>query len=178
MIRFIAIDSGKEINQHLNLSFKRLAKVLEEIDVAPEMQKCVQTHFSRRYPDSKHWSPDKVTVTGKNKIHVGVEGVMRAYRDIVIRPLHRKHLTIPLHAEAYGMKAPEVKGLFRMGNLLAVREGGSYGMPTSIIPWYLLVDEVHQKQDETLMPTDQELGNVIITTITRSLKSGARKPWL
>lgn len=178
MLKFVAIKSGQLIDKHLNKSFERLAKVMDEINVAPEMQKCVQTHFTRRYPGSKHWNPDKVTIAGKNKIHVGVDGVMRAYRDIVIRPIHGEHLTIPLHAEAYGKKATEVKGLFRMGNLLVVREGGSYGMASSIIPWYALATEVHQQQDTTLMPTDQELDNVIITTITKSLKNAARRPWL
>lgn len=68
---------------------------------------------------------------------------MRAYRDVVIKPIHAKHLAIPLHAEAYGKSPREVKGLFRFGNTLAMREGGLYGMATSIIPWFALAEEVH-----------------------------------
>ena len=84
-----------------------------------------------------------MTVTGKNKIHVAVPGVMRAYRDVTIKPVKAKHLAIPLHAEAYGKSPRDVKGLFpfwhtKSGGLcLAQRDFHS------IVPWFLLVDEVH-----------------------------------
>lgn len=123
--------------------------------------------FTRNYPGSKHWDPERVTITGRNKVHVAVPGVMRAYRDVTIKPVHRQHLTIPLHAAAYGKKAPDVHGLFPFwygGLTLAKRELGA------IVPWYLLVKEVHQPQDPKLMPTDKEIYDNILTYLIREIR--------
>lgn len=103
---------------------------------------------------------------------MSVPGVTRAYRDVVIRPIGHKYLAIPLHAAAFAKDVKEVKGLFRFGNTLAMREFGT------IVPWYALAEEVHQKQDPTLMPTDEELGKAVVTSLMKTARRLARRKWL
>lgn len=172
MIRFVEAKTGQELDRYLNGSFERLRRLLEEADAAPDMQKTVQEHFRRRYPGSRHWDPKKVVRQGKNKIRVSVPGVTRAYRDVVIRPIGHKYLAIPLHAAAFAKDVKEVKGLFKFGNTLAMREFGT------IVPWYALAEEVHQKQDPTLMPTDEELGKAVVTSLMKTARRLARRKWL
>lgn len=45
MIKFIVIKSSQELAKHLNMSFERLAQTMQEVDVAKDLQSCVQTHF-------------------------------------------------------------------------------------------------------------------------------------
>lgn len=137
MIKFVVIKTKLPIDAHLNRAFPRLMKALAEVDAAPDLQRLIQDHFEQKYPGSKHYSRDKVQIKRKNLVHVAVPGIMRAYRDITIKPVNRQYLTIPLHAEAYGKAAPDVEGLFRFGNTLARNEFGT------IVPWFALVKEVH-----------------------------------
>lgn len=72
----------------------------------------VKNHFREIYPDSKHYSPDKVTPldfsngeTTEASIDIDVPGVTRAYHDMDIRPRFRKYLTIPIHRQSYGKSA-------------------------------------------------------------------------
>ena len=41
MIKFIVIKTGLELDRHLNKSFDRLAKRLQEVDVAKDLQQAV-----------------------------------------------------------------------------------------------------------------------------------------
>lgn len=66
----------------------------------------------------------------------------RAYHDLDIKAKRAKHLTIPMHREAYGVAAPEVDGLFYVKSkkgteMLAKNEGGS------LVFMYLLKEQVH-----------------------------------
>jgi len=101
-----------------------------------------------------------------------VPGATRAYRDVTIRPIGHRYLAIPLHAAAFGKSPRDVDGLFRFGNTLAMREFGS------VVPWYALAEVVHQKQDPTLMPTDEELGEGAVTSLMKPVKEAVGRRWL
>jgi hypothetical protein len=81
--------------------------------------------------------------------------IARAFRDISIEPKTAKALTIPINAIAYNRRAGQFEGIFRMGGkpILAIKQGDS------VLPLFLLVRSVTQKQDRSLMPSDDELAN-------------------
>lgn len=127
------------------------------------MSNCIKRHFQWRYPGSRHYSPEKVKVQN-NEVVVDVPGVTRAYKDLTIRPVKARHLAIPLHRSAYGLKPKDVEGLFYTKNrsgteMLAKTQGGS------LVVMYILKDVVHQRRDPSLMPSDQTL----VDAITRNL---------
>jgi hypothetical protein len=78
-------------------------------------------------------------------------GLSRAFKDVTIRPVAAKALTIPIHALAYNRRAGQIAGLFRIGNVLAIKDG------TTVVPLYALVRSVTQKQDRSLLPSDEAL---------------------
>ena len=132
------------------------------------MANCIKRHFQMRYPGSKHYAPEKVNVEGDTVV-VDVPGVTRAYHDMLIRPVHAQHLAIPLHRSAYGIKPTEAGDLFYTKNkagteMLAKVEGGA------LVVMYILKDEVHQKQDPTIMPSDSILVDAIKRNIGDMLK--------
>lgn len=135
---------------------------------AVTMANCIRRHFQAKYPGSRHYSPDKVTVEDTSVV-VDVPGITRAYKDLTIRPINAKHLAIPLHRSAYGLKPREVEGLFYAQNkrgteMLAKTEGGA------LVVMYILKDVVHQRKDPTLMPSDQTLVDAITRNLGEILK--------
>lgn len=65
----------------------------------------IRNHFKTIYPNSQHYSPDKVNLDNDGNVVIDVPGITRAYSDIDIRPVRAKSLTIPIHRTAYGKKA-------------------------------------------------------------------------
>lgn len=82
------------------------------------------------------------------------EVLARAFGDVVITP-RGKYLTIPVAAEAYGRRAREFGDLFfllmgpKRTPVLARRAANG-----NMTVYYLLVTKVTQKQDRTLLPSD------------------------
>jgi hypothetical protein len=137
-------------------------------------------------PSSRFWAKagDKVTAQSSLRaddqaavLTIQHPGVRRAFEDVAITPSAGKQwLTIPLIAAAYNRRAYRVKGLFRplkkgasaigyrmKGNrrvpvfdaadrmhVLAQRAGGT------LVHWYALVRSVLQKQDRSILPSDEE----------------------
>ena len=98
-------------------------------------------------------------------VTVTTPGISRAYHDIDIDPVNGQFLTIPLHADAYGLSAREYSE--RYGKLFRINQKGSTekgkvlytkdalnGKP---IPMYSLVTHVHQVQDPSLMPSSDKM---------------------
>lgn len=87
-------------------------------------------------------------------------GIGRAAHDVTIRPkAGKKFLTIPLAAEAYGNRAYRMNNTFflrsKEGKLFIARQNsGARG--GSLVLLYLLVKSVFQKQDRTLLPSENE----------------------
>lgn len=85
------------------------------------------------------------------------EVLARAFRDIEIYPRNgKKWLTIPIHRRSYGKRAREFKDLFF---LWPAEEGSPFLVERAangnLIFLYLLVRKVTQKQDRTLLPSDE-----------------------
>ena len=129
---------------------------------------------------SNHFSPDKVSepTVSQDAVTVAVDipGITRAYHDIDIYPKEANALAIPLHASAYGISPREnndrgTDRLFRIkkdgvpGNVLYRNDedGG-------LIAMYALTKHVHQVQDPTLMPTNQELTDSAMEGLNSALK--------
>lgn len=98
-------------------------------------------------------------------VTITTPGIGRAYHDIDIDPVNGQFLTIPLHADAYGISAREYSD--RYGRLFRINQKGSTekgkvlytkdvlnGKP---IPMYALTAHVHQVQDPSLMPTKDQM---------------------
>lgn len=87
------------------------------------------------------------------------EILARAFHDVEIVPRAGKQwLTIPINKETYGKRAGEFDDLFFIYNsesntgLLARRAANA-----NLIPMFLLVRKVTQKQDRTLLPSDEAI---------------------
>lgn len=88
-------------------------------------------------------------------------GIRRAFEDVKIEPTGGKQwLTIPLIAAAYNRRAYRVKGLFRPGKKSDPKRVLSQrNKDGSLTHWYALVKSVLQKQDRSLLPSDEAFGN-------------------
>ena len=83
------------------------------------------------------------------------EVLARAFHDVEIVPrAGKKFLTIPIHRTSYGKRAGEFDDLLfittRSGAKLLIRRAAN----GNLIPMFLLVQKVDQKQDRTLLPSD------------------------
>jgi len=87
----------------------------------------------------------------------------RAFHDRDIKP-KKKYLTIPVNAAAYGRRAGEFDDLIFVRNtpsgtpILARKVDGSGEMLETM---YVLVKGVHQDQDRTLLPSDDQYGEAM-----------------
>lgn len=109
---------------------------------------------------------DGVTLTLRHPV------IARAFRDITIVPKTAKALTIPINAIAYNRRAGQFEGLFRLGgrgaegarNILAIKNGDT------VIPLFLLVRSVTQKQDRSLMPSDNDMSSTAAVALKKHLE--------
>jgi hypothetical protein len=90
-------------------------------------------------------------------------GMRRAFGPVTISPTSAKSLAIPIHAIAYGKRAAflwnQLSLFIPKGcNFIAMK--GPDGK--SIIPLYVLVRSLTQKQDRTLLPSDEEFEGAAI----------------
>lgn len=159
------VDSyGRDLGPATASIVDDIIKNIDREDVASAVAEKIKEHFQQKYPGSKHYSPSKVNVEqGDNEnydVNVDVPGVSRAYHDIDIYPINKQWLCIPLEA-ARGQSPYDIEGLFKpKGHNVLMKEVG--GMLT---PFFALSKHVHQNQDSTLMPTDDELFDAIVQQI-------------
>lgn len=154
------------------------AKVLDKIShsgkiISDALKFTTQRHFQKIYPNSKHYNPQKVrngtTFNSQTKasgsINIDVAGITRAYKNLNIRPIKSRALTIPMHRSAYGKKASEFNDLFlikkKNGKSFLARNNGNNG----ITFMYFLAKSVYQKRDRRLMPSDDILKKNICSRI-------------
>lgn len=175
MIELVTPD-GQPLEVGLASLFGQLKGELDSrsgVHIAKGVQASIRWHFASKWPGSQHYDPSKVGVSNESGANVGVvgidvPGVSRAYHDIDILPVAKKHLTIPMHAEAYGKKATDFEDLFvvkkKDGKLfLAKHNGGDLQM------MYFLANSVHQKQDPGILPSDQTLARHAISSVQRAI---------
>ena len=135
------------------------------------MSDAIKAHFRFQFPGSSHYDPKKVNPSNDSHLNEGVvdvdvPGVSRAYHDIDIIPRNRQYLTIPMHREAFGKKAPDFNDLFVVKKkdgkaFLAKNDGGNLSM------MFFLAKHVHQRMNTSIMPTDNELASVAMSRLSR-----------
>ncbi|MGA3169462.1 MAG: hypothetical protein ABSE62_00460 [Chthoniobacteraceae bacterium] len=90
-------------------------------------------------------------------------GMRRAFGPVTISPRNAKSLAIPIHAIAYGQRA---RFLWNQLSLFIPKGCNFIAMKgpdgKSILPLYILVRSVTQKQDRTLLPSDEEFEGAAI----------------
>lgn len=135
-----------------------------------------------RSPRSGHFdaTPDNVLdpVVDGDSVHVSITipGITRALHDIVIRPVEAKALAIPVHADAFGMSPREYNQRFPKGSpealfhpkgkdWLAKRDGKGLAV------MYYLTDIVHQSQDRSLLPPDEDLNKAITDGVVNAIEA-------
>ena len=122
----------------------------------------IKAHLASLPGSGTHYNPNKVSkpnvlADGQIDVQVDIPGISRAYHDIVIRPVQAQMLAIPLSAKAKGKSPRNYPGdLFmfqsKAGNLLLAEKSGR-----DLVLAYVLKDQVVQKQDPRLMPSDQDV---------------------
>lgn len=133
-----------------------------------------KNHFKTIYPDSTHYSPNKVEdgnflngELAEGEIEINVAGITRAFHPVIIKPRYKQALTIPLHRDSYGKQASDFNGLFRpiRKNVLAQNENGKLKI------LFALCKSVYQEQDRRLLPEDQEYSDNVFSRINAYLSS-------
>lgn len=110
---------------------------------------------------------EKTTFTADEKgatVSIRQPGVGRAFHDVTTEPgAGKKYLTLPAIAEAYGKVARSVPDLTAMirwkdgqRRAVALAKVSGKGKERTETAWYWLVKSVRQKQDRTLLPSDEE----------------------
>ena len=168
----IQTESGQPIEYGLKSIF---ARIINDISrdfsgiASDTMTNSVKSWVQKRYPNSKHWDPNKVnSERGVGLIgitNVDIPGANRAYNDINIRPVKAKMLTIPMHSDAFHHSARDFNDLFKPKgkNILARNVNGQ------LVAMFALAKSAFQKQDSSLMPTDDNLAGGIFRALCQKL---------
>ena len=168
----IQTQSGQPIEYGLKSIFNR---ILDNISrdfsgiASNTMTNSVKSWVQKRYPNSKHWDSNKVT-NGKSigltgTTNVDIPGAGKAYHDVIIRPVRAKMLTIPMHSDAFHHSARDFNDLFKPKgkNILARNVNGN------LVAMFALAKSAFQKQDSSLMPTDDNLAGGIFRALCQKL---------
>lgn len=131
---------------------------------------------SRSKHGSNHFNPSKVhdpIIEGDTVgVPIYVAGISRALHDIVINPVEAKSLAIPMHESAYGISPREYndrhpkgtqEALFRPKEKDYLAKKDESG---NLVVMYLLRKSVHQAQDASLLPPDDQINNTVMEAIT------------
>ena len=138
-----------------------------------------QLDSSRSKHNSGHFSPDKVhdpIVEGDTVgVPIYVPGITRALHDIVINPKEAKSLAIPLHESAYGMSPREYNTRHPKGTSEALfkPKGKDYLARNDngdLVVMYLLRKSVHQAQDETLLPPNEDMNKAVMDAVSNAVE--------
>ncbi len=82
-------------------------------------------------------------------------GMIRALRDVTIRPVSAKSLAIPVHALSYNRRPAQIWDVLKLfipkgKNVICMASGNQ------IVALYVLVRSVTQTQDRSLLPSDEQ----------------------
>lgn len=108
-------------------------------------------------------SPEEAVLT------INHRGFARAFRSVRIAPRTAKSLAIPIHRESYGKRASELwdrLSLFiaKGKRVICATIGGV------VTPLYILVGSVTQKQDRSLLPSDDQFRDAAVVGVKGWLK--------
>jgi hypothetical protein len=103
-------------------------------------------------------------------------GFSRAFHDVEIRPRDAQALTIPAAAESYGKRASVLSALgwkiFRPKGK-RVLMGSMQGDEAKVL--YFLCSSVRQRQDRTLLPSDEEINQTAGSAVLEYIRTVQRK---
>ena len=159
------------------------------------LARCIRNHI-RLLANTRHDTANRLGATPTNhfrasdvqppnatssdvSVTVTTPGISRAYHDIDIDPVNGQFLTIPLHADTYGLSAREYSD--RYGRLFRINQKGSTekgkvlytkdvlnGKP---VPLYALVSHVHQPRDPSLMPSNEAMTEAALEGAVAAIKA-------
>lgn len=145
---------------------ERLGEILKGLErsgagMSRAMAGKVREHFKRRWPGSRHYSPDKVYEAGfrdgrNPTADVGIDaaGISRAYWDLTLTPKFRSFLAVPFS----GVRGKPAD--YREAFVVAKRDGRRFLAKNEsgrMRFLFTLLKKVFQRKDESMMPTDEEL---------------------
>ena len=101
-------------------------------------------------------SPAALEATGQEAVlTITSLGFSRAFRDVEVRPQSAQALAIPIHPAAFGHRARELWD--RLGLFIPKGKRSICGMIGGVVtPFYILVKRVVQRQDRSLLPSDEK----------------------
>jgi len=138
-----------------------------------------QLDSSRSSHGSNHFNPSKVhdpIVEGDTVgVPIYVPGITRALHDIVINPIEAKSLAIPIHESAYGMSPREYNTRHPKGTPEALfkPKGKDYLAKNdngNLVVMYLLRNSIHQAQDETLLPPNEDMNKAVMDAVSQAVE--------
>lgn len=147
------------------------------------IQELLKDHMRKIDPRGRHFKPSGVTepLVSNEGVSVGITtpGITRALHDLIIRPVEAQMLAIPLHADAYGMQPREYnlkhpKGTKKQIFLIKAKSGRLFLAKNSgkeLVLMYILKDEVFQRRDPTLLPTEQEMQSTFSDAVDEAVKT-------
>lgn len=177
-------DYAKRIQQQMDSVYRNAGQYLARC-IRNHMRMLAQTRHGSSAalgakPSNHFKATDVLDPVVKNDgvvVSVTTPGISRAYHDVDIYPKEASALAIPLHASAYGISPREIndrgtyelfrinrKGSTQKGNVLYRSEDGK------LIPMYALTRHVHQAQDPTLMPSNNQLTDEALKGATAVIK--------
>lgn len=176
-IRVTAMDGGTpehEASECLGALLSRLRNAGDEIGKA--LVNTVRGHLVARFPGSEHWDPNKVeqgqSRNGPNpsgEAVVKIPGASRAFHDVTIRPRFRRALAIPFPV-AKGKKPSDYPDAFQVRTrdgrgFLAQKQG------SQLVFLFTLASRAFQRQDRSIMPSDDTMMRAVAGRIKRILES-------
>lgn len=183
MSRLLSIDIEDHATPALNALIARLES-REQLHraIGKTLKRAVREHVAE-YAATHHTSSKKLGAEPSNFVAMAVDSIdhtdpkadgsgvaltlqhpffARAFGDVEISP-KGQYLTIPMIAEAYNKRARTVPGLFffkskKTGKAyLAESNRAGSGGKSALTIWYALVEHVHQDQDRSRLPSDEEI---------------------
>ena len=170
--------SGKlaEVEKNKESILLEGGKALQELlaDWMDNLNSARSKHGSNFYNADDVQSPvvDGDTVA----VAITTPGISRAFHDIIIRPKEAQTLAIPLHADASGISPREYNNIHPKGTPEALfrPKGKDYLAKNdngSLVVMYLLRKSVHQPQDRSLLPSDDEMDTAVMDAIHGAIEA-------
>jgi len=112
------------------------------------------------------------------QVVIPIPGIGRAFHDVTISPVAAQYLTVPVSAHAYSHRVGE---LVRMGwivfrpkghDVLMGKQRKSKDAPVSL---YALKNQVKQRQDRSLLPSDDTITNTVSRAMILEIQRISRK---
>ena len=175
-------ESLKGVGKIADIESKKSSILLEAGKSLQELlaQWMRDLNSARSKHGSDHWKPSGIhepVVDGDSvSVPIFIPGITRALHDIVIRPVEAKALAIPVSESAYGMSPREYNNVHPKGTKEALfrPKGKDYLAKNddgSLVVMYILRGSVHQNQDETLLPPNDQMNQTISESVSESIRA-------